>query len=266
MSRRNLAQSPPEMWRPPLFAPSGGTIQRAAAALRRFFDIQAASLWRDLRHELSGVSGVLVDVGCGAQPYRPLVPAGVRYVGLDTADARERFGYDVPDTMYFTGDRWPVGDGEADVVLAAEVLEHVGDPALFLAEASRVLKPGGTLVVTVPFAARWHFIPFDYRRYTPSELDILLSAACFVDRRIHARGTPLTVACYKMMALLLPLAFPQSRSAFSRLAMRAAGLLTSPLLVLLAAVANLSLGGDWGDDCLGYTAVARKEASRRCDS
>jgi len=107
-----------------------------------------------------------------AQPYRPLLPPGARYRAIDVAVAGEAFGYDLPDTEYFEGDRWPVDDTSIDVVLATETLEHVPEPKVFLAEARRVLRPGGRIVLTVPFAARWHYIPHDYWRYTPSSLRI----------------------------------------------------------------------------------------------
>jgi SAM-dependent methyltransferase len=44
----------------------------------------------------------------------------------------------------------PLGDGEFDLVLIAETLEHVRDVQLLLSEARRVLRPGGTLAVTTP--------------------------------------------------------------------------------------------------------------------
>lgn len=44
----------------------------------------------------------------------------------------------------------PFGDGEFDLVLLAETLEHVRDVQLLLSEARRVLRPGGTLAVTTP--------------------------------------------------------------------------------------------------------------------
>jgi hypothetical protein len=49
---------------------------------------------------------------------------------------------------------------------------------------------------------------------------------------------------------------PQSGAARARLARRAAGIAASPLLLAFAAVANVSLRRDGGDDCLGYTAFA----------
>ena len=44
----------------------------------------------------------------------------------------------------------PFGDGEFDLALLAETLEHVHDVQLLLSEARRVLRPGGTLAITTP--------------------------------------------------------------------------------------------------------------------
>jgi SAM-dependent methyltransferase len=159
----------------------------------------------------------------------------------------------VPDTHYFDGDDWGVEDGSFDVALCTEVLEHIPAPAPFLARACRCLRPGGRLVLTVPFAARWHFIPYDYWRYTPSSLNLLLRAAGFDDVRVLARGNPLTVACYKAMTLQLALLLGRAG-----LAKRAIGIVLLPVLGGLACIANLSLAADWGDDCLGYTVTARR--------
>src|SRR6185437_11496064 len=132
------------------------------------------------------------------------------YRAIDHADALRHFGYSMPDTTYYEGDRWPVEDDSVDVVVCTETLEHVPEPRAFLAEAARCLRSGGCLILTVPFAARWHFIPHDYWRFTPSALQRLLTATGFSSTIVCARGNALTVACYKVMALILPLLFPQS--------------------------------------------------------
>ena len=253
-TRRNLTEQAAEAFRPPVFKANLSARNRAENWLRRFLDLQAGSAWRDLRAELGQARGSLIDIGCGAQIYRSLIPAGVAYRGIDTADARERFGYIVPDAHYFDGDDWGVGDGMFDTALCTEVLEHIADPRDFLGRAFRCLRPGGRLVMTVPFAARWHFIPFDYWRFTPTSLSMLLADAGFVDVRVVARGNPLTVACYKLIALHLPLLFGAGRGLFSR----ALGMLLLPVLGGLALIANLSLSADWGDDCLGYTVTSRR--------
>jgi SAM-dependent methyltransferase len=259
--RTDVGNQSEEHWQPPPFTRLDGPTSRAIASVRRLLDVQASSIWSDLAGELKTVRGTLLDVGCGAQPYRTLVPASVQYIGIDSADAKERFGYDIPDTKYFTGNRWPVGDVIADTVLCTETLEHVLDPLDFLAEAMRSLRPGGRLILTVPFAARWHYVPFDYWRFTPSGLKHLLHKSGFTNVEVYRRGNALTVACYKVIALILPLLMPPREGFMHRFVMRAGGLVLSPLLAASVAVARLSLLQDGGDDCLGYTVLARRPAS-----
>jgi SAM-dependent methyltransferase len=260
-ARSNLVDHAEENWSPPRLEGGRGAFHRTKAAFRRYFDLQAGSIWRDLSELLADARGKVVDVGCGGQPYRSLMPQGIEYVGIDIAEAKEHFGYEAPGTVYFSGTTWPDEASGADFVLCTEALEHVLDPPRFLAEAHRCLKPGGRMLLTVPFAARWHFIPHDYWRFTPSSLKHLLEGAGFEDIEVFARGNALTVACYKTMALFLPLLAPQGSSAGTSLLLRAMGVTTSPLFVLLAAIANVSLGAKGGDDCLGYTIAAKRPAS-----
>jgi SAM-dependent methyltransferase len=261
--RENLVDRTDETWRPPLHAPPGGKLERIASATRRFFDVQAGSIWRDLAPELRQLRGTLVDVGCGAQPYRPLLGPDVEYIGIDIAEVEERFGYAIPGTRYFSGETWPVADAGADTVLATETLEHVVDPSRFMREAHRCLRPGGKLILTVPFSARWHFVPHDYWRFTPSSLALLLVENGFAKPRVYARGNALTVAAYKTMALVLTRLFPQNGTRAKRITSVAVGIPGVPFVVLGAAIANLSLRSAGGDDCLGYTVVAESSLERR---
>jgi len=257
MTKENLALRTSERWRPPTFEPVVGWRARVGAAVRRFFDLQAGSLWRDLSPVLSRADGTLVDVGCGAQPYRGLLPTGTTYVGLDTERAQEDFGYAMPDVLTIGDDgRWPLDDARAEFVLATETLEHVVDPPAFLTEAYRCMRPGARLILTVPFAARWHYVPHDYWRFTPSSLRLLLEQAGFEQVVVHGRGNEQTVACYKLLALLLPAVLPQREPGAMRV--RPIGLLVAPLVVVLAALGNLSLRGRTGDDCLGFTVYSVK--------
>ena len=94
----------------------------------------------------------------------------------------------------------PFVDGEFDRVVAAEVLEHIPDDTTAIAELARVLRPGGTMAVTVP---RWlpekvcWALSDDYhevegghvRIYTRDELVRKLESAGLVyDGRDHAHG------------------------------------------------------------------------------
>lgn len=245
-----------ESWKPPAHWRGESMGQRLTGLIRRFLDLQAASIWKDLNVLLPSAEGDVLDVGSGAQPYRDLFGPRARYRAIDNARANEHFGYAVADTTYYEGVRWPVDDRSIDVILCTETLEHVPDSATFLSEAARCLRPGGRLILTVPFAARWHYIPHDYWRFTPSGLQRLLLAAGFADIAVFARGNAVTIACYKLMAVFLPMLIGLPGSLAVRLAGHVAGLLSLPLLVVLASVAQVSLAFDGGADCLGYTVTA----------
>lgn len=56
----------------------------------------------------------------------------------------------------------PVDENEYDAVLCTEVFEHIVSPVDALEEFRRILKPGGELILTAPFASLTHFAPFFY--------------------------------------------------------------------------------------------------------
>ena len=246
-------------------------------ALRRGVDLQFGSIWHDLSWLLPQVRGTLADVGCGAQPFRDLLRPEVRYVGVDIEDAQGRFGRRAPrdggggstpgegapgegaaDTRYFSGDLLPLADGEADTVLCTETLEHVLDTASFLRELRRALASGGRLILTVPFAARWHFVPQDYWRFTPAGLEHVLTQAGFCEVRIYARGGALAVAGYKVLGLVVLLLAGQGREGAAGTLSRLAGLCLLPVAAVGALLGNLGLKfPGTAEDTLGYTVVAR---------
>ncbi len=141
-------------------------------------------LLRDLREVLGAEArGRLLDVGCGARPYQPLLPEPVRSFGVDAAPAAGT-----------RADAWgqaaalPFADGAFDTVLCTQVLEHVPDPAAALAEMARVLAPGGRLILTAPQSWSLHEEPHDYWRFTRYGLAQLCRAAGLAPRRVVAQG------------------------------------------------------------------------------
>jgi len=108
----------------------------------------------------------VLDVGCGFGRHAyGAARLGARVVAADFAEAelkevRNTFGamaaagevdeVSLTGTVQADGTRLPFEAAAFDRVIAAEVLEHITDDAAALAELARVLRPGGTIAVTVP--------------------------------------------------------------------------------------------------------------------
>ncbi len=127
---------------------------------------------RDGIGSLAGeLQGRLLDVGCGQKPYEKYFPV-TQYVGLEYV--RGQIVDNDKADFYYSGDRFPFKDHEFDCVLTNEVLEHVFTPSKFLGETNRVIRPGGMLLLTVPFLWAEHMQPFDYARYSSFGIKALL--------------------------------------------------------------------------------------------
>jgi hypothetical protein len=96
-------------------------------------------------------------------------------------------------------------------------------------------------------------------------MDHLLREAGFAGVRVYAGGNSGTVACYKIMALVLPLLATNNSSAILTWLMRILGLCLAPALVFFAVLANVSLLGRGGNDCLGYTIIAQRAGDTKHD-
>jgi SAM-dependent methyltransferase len=125
----------------------------------------------ELSRHFPALTGDVLDVGCGNKPYCARVPAG-RYIGLDIDNAFTR-KVGAADVFY-DGGAFPLPDASFDAVLCSQVLEHVFRPEDFLAEIRRVLRPGGRLLLAVPFMWDEHEQPQDFGRYSSFGLRALL--------------------------------------------------------------------------------------------
>ena len=95
----------------------------------------------------AGPGAQLLDIGCGGGLLAPHVH-GYRHVGVDLSPTALRIAeaHGVDETHAADAASLPFDDASFDVVVAGEVLEHVTDLEGTVREATRVLKPGGTLV------------------------------------------------------------------------------------------------------------------------
>jgi ubiquinone/menaquinone biosynthesis C-methylase UbiE len=134
---------------------------------REYFD-SIAQKWDEMRSTFFGegvraaaiaasgidASGLVADVGAGTGFLSAgALAVGARVIGIDSSDrmldeARRRFGDERFEARAGEIDALPLTTGEVDVVLANMVLHHAPDPPRAIREMSRVLKPGGRLVIT----------------------------------------------------------------------------------------------------------------------
>ena len=96
--------------------------------------------------------------------------------------------------------RWPFAAGSFDAVVMSEVLEHLFNDTGALAEARRVLKDDGVLVVTVPFLDD---APFHARLHSPRTIQSLLAVSGFTVKSYYERGALFGLAnlIEKLMAI-----------------------------------------------------------------
>lgn len=122
--------------------------------------------------------GRLLDLGCGMVPfygmYKDLVTETVCIDWAHSLHANPHL-----DLVADLNEPFPLPDASFDTVLCSDVLEHIAEPQAFLRETARVLKPGGTLLLMVPFFYWLHEQPHDYYRYTEFALRRLLGQARF---------------------------------------------------------------------------------------
>jgi SAM-dependent methyltransferase len=127
---------------------------------------------------------LVVDMGCGDMPYRPLFESrGARYVGCDIDPAAP--------LEIIPGRPVALADGSAGLVVSFQVLEHVWDLAWYLGECRRLLRPGGRLLLSTHGSWLYHPHPTDFRRWTRDGLVCEIEAHGFEVERITGLMGPL---------------------------------------------------------------------------
>ena len=136
------------------------------------------SLFRSISKFANKIEGDILDLGCGSKPYEPIFIKSKSYIGIDILSGSHNHKDSKYDILY-DGKTIPFLDHSFDAVVSFEVFEHIYDLSIILKEISRVTKPGGLLLISIPFAWNEHEIPYDYVRYTSYGLSRIIFDAGF---------------------------------------------------------------------------------------
>ncbi len=174
---------------------------------------------------------------------------GMEYKSVDW-DASPHAG--APDLVADLNQPLPIADRTADYIFCWSVLEHLKNPAQFLAEACRVTRAGGKLVLQVPFMWQVHEAPHDYYRFTPFGLTYLLSNAGFRDIVIVAQsGVATTLVMKSLYQLRRVTQFP-----VLRLICHSFYFVTIPLYIVAASLDILTKSAG---ETSGFIVTARRD-------
>jgi SAM-dependent methyltransferase len=169
------------------------------------FSAMNAARFRATRRAIAEhARGRVLDVGCGHMPFRSSVLAHAqRYEGLDV-EARVPGVDHIGDAQSMTG----IQDQAYDTVICLEVLEHLPQPERALSEIARVLRPGGTLVLTVPHLSRLHEEPHDYFRFTRHGLRVVLERAGLEPLDVRPYAGLFSFLAHQLSTIAMGLAWP----------------------------------------------------------
>lgn len=117
------------------------------------------------------IHGDVLDFGAGSgKQKRIILTKATSYTALDIEPAP---GVDIVGDVLDP----PIADGTYDAIVSTQVMEHVKKPWIMAQQIARILKPGGTCIVSAPFITPYHAHPNDFFRYTEAGMRSLLEGA-----------------------------------------------------------------------------------------
>lgn len=168
-------------------------LARLARRLLRLRSSRARRRSNDwLRRQAASVRGAVLSIGSGSDRdgeggrYRDYFVHADRYVTSEVVPHPDC------DLVLDVRAMPEVASASFDAVFASGVLEHVDDVAAAVAEIARVLAPGGTLLLGLPFRQGLHLEPHDYWRFTEHGIRWLLRDGfeirelVAIDRRVRS--------------------------------------------------------------------------------
>jgi SAM-dependent methyltransferase len=188
-------------------------------------------LYQHIKQLSSSLQGKLMDFGAGSKPYRQLFHVE-QYVGVDIQESGHDHTHEDIDVFY-DGKTIPFPDQSFDSVFSSEVFEHIFNLDEILNEINRVLKPGGKMLITLPFVWDEHEIPYDFARYTSFGIVHILQQKGFIILH-QAKTTPYVSTLFQMWnAYVYQHIFPKHKIA---------RILLTPLFIMPFTLLGLGLG------------------------
>jgi len=205
---------------------------------------------------ISRARGIVLDIGCADRWPEQQLPSNCRYIALDYPVTGGKLYASRPD-VFADAAELPFLSNSIDTVLYFEVLEHVAEPRQTLVEIARVLKPGGLLIMSMPFLYPMHDEPHDYQRLTRHgllrELTEYGLSVQMLRPNLNSAATAGLLVCLALGGMVLEAARKRSLS-----------LIFAPFLILAIPFVNLafwalgSLLPNWDALSAGHYAVATK--------
>lgn len=158
-----------QAWSASKFSYANGSLGVGPAASPESWGITQLVAKAYERHLPAHARGRLVDLGCGRVPlygaYRPLVSEITCVDWSGNAESRQHL-----DIAHDLNQPLPLETSRYDTAILSDVLEHIRRPEALLSDVSRILAPGGKLLLNVPFFYWLHEQPHDYFRYSEHAL------------------------------------------------------------------------------------------------
>ena len=148
---------------------------------------------RNLQFICTSLRGAVLDVGCAEGKPKAFLSAGASYIGLDYYSTAMDW-YETQPDIFGDAQALPLKSASVDHALLLDVLEHLPDPERCLNELYRVIRPGGTLTIQVPFMYPLHDQPLDFHRWTRHGLRRAAARSSFEVTSEWANGHPLETA------------------------------------------------------------------------
>ena len=126
----------------------------------------------------------ILDAGAGTKQYEHFFS----HCNYESCDSESPFWKDIKHTFYCDLHNIPVNDNNYDFILCTQVLEHVESPELVLKEFYRILRPGGQIVITVPYCWALHAEPRHFQNFSEYGFKILAKNTNFKIIHLSRRG------------------------------------------------------------------------------